>query len=314
MRIFRGLWYFFSIGLFGVVLVDYLFAGTFILVDYLALIPQTIYFVFALLLLFSSYFVFRPHFRKIQLLPLITIICICSWLLDSVAFRFPPHSVSNDPLRVFSWNTLLWDARREDAFFEQIKKLDADVILLQEVFYSRAPGVDSRIQKAFPDYTLTHYDQFVTLSRYPVRLSERAHFEGYSKTVIEYQGKFVSLYNVHLQIPLFEKQMGRDNFFNIRKIQFSELVHALSLERGAFFVAGDFNTLRNYPFISLLESRYTVNHPFGLFVLPATFSSRVPGIRIDYQITNKESVFVRYDGVRNSLSDHIGIYGEVVLQ
>jgi endonuclease/exonuclease/phosphatase (EEP) superfamily protein YafD len=293
--------------------ISFFLGGTAPIFEYFSLIPQSFYVVCSFIALFFGFFLFRFRRQWLLALPIIGIILSFVWLLDFVPYHFTSSPrTDSSPIKVVSWNTRVWDSLREDGLFQQLKSKDADVYLLQEVVFSRNPGLENRLAAVFPGYHFAYSGEFLTISRYPIISSSFPISGGYSRHIIDVSGKTISFYNVHLRVPIFGDRLRQDNIydFRTRRGQFTDLQQDLFKDTAAVFLGGDFNSTRNYSFIRILEKQLQMNQPNGVLLFPKTYHSQLPIIRIDYQFTNKSNVFVKYERIGGTISDHSGLYGE----
>ncbi|MDQ3098930.1 MAG: hypothetical protein M3Q44_04235 [bacterium] len=311
-RVITVAWLLCNLLVFGGIFISFFLSGTAPLFDYFSLFPQSIYPSLLFLLFIIGYFLLRTP-RWILVFPIVGMILSLIWLLDIVFIHFPVSSPdSSRIIRVVSWNTGVWDATREELFFAEMKKRNADVYLLQEVIFANNTGLKERLLEEFPAFFVSYGGEYLTISRFPILKNEFLLSKGYSRHEIEIKGKLVTFYNVHLRVPIYGDAVKRDNKYDfyLRKGQFSDLQRDLHQEHGSYFLGGDFNSTRNYSFMRILENQLVMNQPEGILLFPKTFHSLLPMIRIDYQFTNKTNQFVKYERFGGTISDHFGLYGE----
>jgi O-antigen ligase len=140
------------------------------------------------------------------------------------------------------------------AFLEWLGSVDPDVVVLQE-----CSGRGARVLEAFQDWHLVHDHGLCLGSRLPVtRVAsvDRQSLKGWGdiavRYAVEFQGRSVTLLNVHLETPRagFEAAMARgpfglDELAHIGELRAAEsaMAHALLGDAGSdpVIVAGDFN-------------------------------------------------------------------------
>ncbi len=294
------------------VLLSFFFGGSAPVFEYFSLIPQSLYGLIFVILFFTA-FLKMPKKPVFMAIPIIgTVLCLI--LIEDVVWLNMTDRGSSGgySLRVVNWNTELWSKSREGAYFKELKNKEADVYLLQEVFGARTAGIEDRVRKEFSNYYVSHQGEFLTISRYPVLSSTLSFSAGYLITRVKVNEKTISFYNIHLKTPLLGDKKEEDNkyIFFARQGQFTDLERDIYKDKNEVFLAGDFNSTRNYPFIRQMENTFTMNQPAGMLIFPKTFSTRLPAIRIDYQFTSKKNRFVNYSLFGGTISDHFGVYGE----
>jgi endonuclease/exonuclease/phosphatase family metal-dependent hydrolase len=313
MRLFlRGLWFFAAIFTFFAVFISSTLAGSWILFDYVSLIPQWVYLVTLIPLLVSGMFMFQERSRLYLLIPSVALLMGFLFLFDIVWFHKPqPPIVNSRVVHVVSWNTNVWNRVKEPRMFTEMQRHPADIYVLQEVSFKGARGIEERAPVYFPGYYVSHTSNFLLLSRFPIMSTHSVDGEGFSRSVVSIYNTQVAVYNVHFTRPFYMDEFRRYDDFEARHKQFSSLQNMLIKERMPVLIAGDFNAPRNYPWFSWLEDRYTLNNPTSWFTMPRTFWSQIPVFRIDYQFASEELPFVSYKEFSiPSLSDHSGIEGE----
>ncbi|MDG6106279.1 endonuclease/exonuclease/phosphatase family protein [Dactylosporangium aurantiacum] len=178
--------------------------------------------------------------------------------LNPAALLPAPGRGAGTPLTVVSWNAEVWDAWDDPArFLAFLRAQDADVYLLQEYEeHGLRPG-------DFPGYTAIERGELLTLTRLPVRQvvalpaepaagsTWRQVYEQVKSLRVDVTAgeETVSLYNVHMPIPLdlvnplsarFRQQLRLR--FDARQRQYTALERDVRGNRHPVVVAGDFNT------------------------------------------------------------------------
>ncbi len=244
------------------------------------------------------------------------------------------------PIKVISWNTNLWDQDKDkDKFYSFIKKQDADVYLLQEYLHYQTdkdsgqpyrlcnivPGFplhymhfddSERIRKEFPGYYFSTNNQFVIISRFPIKKSYTDYSEQYAVTDVDINGRNVRFYNVHMLLhiettnplkPYFYDALHRR--FLAREIGFKDLKRDLKNEKSDYFVAGDFNSTKAMGVMDNLLKNNIDGIKYSNDVLP--FSYQLFGFklwRIDFTLLPKANDNIRFKSYKTispeNLSDH----------
>jgi endonuclease/exonuclease/phosphatase (EEP) superfamily protein YafD len=232
----------------------------------------------------------------------------------------PPGPVAGTDLTVVSWNAEVWDEWDDPArFLAFLHAQDADVYLLQEYEeHGLRPG-------DFPGYTAIERGELLTLTRLPVRQvvalpaepapgsTWRQVYEQVKSLRVDVTagGRSMSLYNVHMPIPLdlvsplsarFHEQLRLRAAARDR--QFTALERDVHGNDNPILVAGDFNTspamgeLR--PLAGELDDAAGANRS----LYPASWRSYWPVSlwRLDWAFTS-DQVAVR----RNAFVDPLGM-------
>lgn len=291
------------------ILCNAVYAGQYVWVDYVALIPQWL-FVFPILLLLGTLWgVFHRWWAR--MLALVIVVAISWAWVQSLDVVWRNEVTAEQPLlTVMSWNTAQWNPGRRDDFIALLKAHPSDIYLLQEVSFIRNPDLHGYMLENFGEYQAGHYGEFFTLSKYPLNcnVSERTGVL-LGCTALTPHGA-VTLVNVHLKRPFHVTNFRTFEDFETRWRQFEALQNYLAQVTGPVIIAGDFNTTANYTFIEQLAGRFEKNNPIGTMVWPHTFPTNFPYMRIDYQFSSDHFQFCGYEEVKQpDQSDHVGIVG-----
>ncbi|MGY0055016.1 endonuclease/exonuclease/phosphatase family protein [Streptomyces sp. LZ34] len=165
-------------------------------------------------------------------------------------------------LKVFSWNTDYWRMTDDaTAFYAYLRAQHADVYLLQEYLYWDDGPVRindlARLRAAFPGYRIAAASELVTISRIPL-VAQRllpapdTDWRGSRvlRTDVRYGTTVMSLYNVHLAVPVnlelspLTKKFYRYTHDEYRRRQAELTALRADLARNPLprLVAGDFNS------------------------------------------------------------------------
>lgn len=194
------------------------------------------------------------------------------------SWRPPPRG----PSLVLMTNNIGQNNRQ--SITEFLREQNPDIVLLQE---ARARG--SRYQRSFPEYQMAEQAEFVMLSKFPIMSSQVVELPGQqrfpvaARFEIEWQGRRVAVYSVHLPTPrreLFrlrgagllialagigQEQTAPGRFRReiaeawANRIELARaLLERLKNEPLPFLVAGDFN-MPNHGFLYRMFSRELVD-------------------------------------------------------
>ncbi|MFI0228324.1 endonuclease/exonuclease/phosphatase family protein [Streptomyces sp. NPDC017086] len=135
-------------------------------------------------------------------------------LAPAAAFGDNGSGPRTGTLKVFSWNTDYWHMTDDvTAFYAYLRAQHADVYLLQEyLHWDDGPvRIDdlTRLRAAFPGYRIAVASELVTMSRIPLvgqRLLPASDTDWRGsrvlRTDVRYGSTVMSLYNVHLAVPV----------------------------------------------------------------------------------------------------------------
>lgn len=249
-------------------------------------------------------------------------------------------------VNIINWNTKMWDQYKDsNEFYSYLKDQKADIYILQEALFTKddtysydvpdeylkpaaltyiIPGFTpdfyfldktSEIKEYFPEYYISHQQQFVIISRYKIVSSEIDDSEQYQIADIEINGEIIRLFNVHFVLHLETFNPLDSNFypalerrFVARSIAFENLHRDINLTGTDYIIAGDFNSPPTMGTMDYLIDRNRDLFDYSDDILP--FSIEFLGMRIwrfDYVFTNKNAGF-NVMSFKNlpvpSLSDH----------
>ncbi|MEU6808259.1 endonuclease/exonuclease/phosphatase family protein [Streptomyces sp. NPDC046831] len=178
-----------------------------------------------------------------------------------------------DGIRVVCWNTEHWDEEVDtEAFYAFLRRLDADVYLLQEHIYDagvHAPPVPvdfrDRLEREFPGHHVLIRGQFVTLSRFPVVATPDIGAPEVFRVDLRVDSlpgaPVLSTYNVHLPVHVFLENPFRAALYreirdrlSSRNRQLDRLIDDLRANGLPAVVAGDFNLSRSQGDIARLSA------------------------------------------------------------
>lgn len=187
-------------------------------------------------------------------------------MLTGVRLPTTDGTPASGDLSVFAWNTDTWEmSDGTEAFYDYLRRQDADVYLLQEYLYWGDGPVridhGERLSQEFPGYEVVTEGELVTLSRVPVVATHRRdvpagdgnwYWQGAKaqRTDVLVDGATVSVYNVHMPVPYRWHQNPLTGEFlgfvreqyDRRDREFSALRADLSGNPHPALVVGDFNS------------------------------------------------------------------------
>jgi endonuclease/exonuclease/phosphatase (EEP) superfamily protein YafD len=246
-------------------------------------------------------------------------------LLGHYAPVLLPNGAANtdlSALTVVSWN-ILDGMGRIDAVVALAADTDADVILLQDIAPEALALVLERLGDAYPYYAIQDIERrdLLTLSRLPLVGDAEGDFDGrYLRTVLEWEGEPVVIYNVHLTSPRVVDFSTSALFnFSSRQQEVAGLLARAAGENNPVILGGDFNLTDWSAPYALLAAQYSDSQRevgFGLG-LSRVITRRWEGvgiIRIDYLFHSaglEAAAF--YNNYSSHGSDHFPIVGRFVM-
>jgi endonuclease/exonuclease/phosphatase (EEP) superfamily protein YafD len=243
--------------------------------------------------------------------------------LNVAALAPGPGPAPAAALRVLSWNTEVWtDAAGADRHYRFLRAQHADVYLLQEYqpFADRAQQAAdlARIRAAFPGYTMVTRGELLTLSRLPVASVTALPTDppAGSSWYVEYQtvkalrtdllvgGRILSVYNVHMPIPLDLTSPLRGRFYQEvqdrhahRVVDYRALEADIRRDGHPVLVGGDFNTGQAMGGLHAAHLRLRDAARAGRTMLyPLSWNARWPAEpwRLDWAFTSPDVRVHRY--------------------
>jgi vancomycin resistance protein VanJ len=162
----------------------------------------------------------------------------------------------------------------------------------------------------------------VTFSRHPI-VSQRVHRlptkigAGLLETMVDVRGQRLTVFNVHISIPVAGPSGLRPASLRaraaVRAEQLTALSRATDAVKSPVIIMGDFNTPPRGRLYRRLTSRFQdVFHSAGP-VLGYTYSSTLPVLRIDYIFTSSTVQARRCFVPEVWASDHRPVVAELVL-
>lgn len=195
--------------------------------------------------------------RKLRLIVL-GVIAMVLWFpfvkFDLPEMVAPDASVQNTKLIV--WNTQAWqNDDLQDEFHKILTDGQADIYLLQEVFNEELEFLDvtAEIQRILPGFHIAFKDDLLTISRFPITNiamgTGYGPWGGFLRTDLQIGNENVSVYNIHIPVPLQPaKLIGGNGFAEMRILHdqrqrmFGELATDLQKTEQRILIAGDFNS------------------------------------------------------------------------
>lgn len=166
-------------------------------------------------------------------------------------------------IRLVCWNTQHWDEKVDtEHFYAFLRRLDADVYLLQEHIYDagvHAPPIPvdfrQRLVREFPGHHVLVRGQFVTMSRFPVVATPDIGAPEVFRVDLRIDSApglpVLSTYNVHLPVHVFLENPFRLGLYQeikervlSRNRQLDQLIADVRGNGCPAIIAGDFNLSR----------------------------------------------------------------------
>lgn len=238
---------------------------------------------------------------------------------DLQPFAGPARLPEDMPqLRVISWNSLAWRQGERNAWKTYLESMEgAEVIMLQEMIRPRTWDTPdpAEFQALFPRHRVVMHGEWMTATTLPVVSVVAQKDQYWLRVDVDFHGRRVSLYNVHIPVHINPGQLLRDppGFFadmeersRFRSQQFTALQAELASNTFPVIIAGDFNTTKSMGMMEALLSRYTDMARFGHTWFPATWGDM--GLllwRIDWILISRELRGGELrEGAPTPLSDH----------
>jgi len=243
--------------------------------------------------------------------------------------RLKKDYASNTFVKVEDWKAL-------------VQKHEPDVLVLQE-FPARHPHTRSHIQMLREDLGLSHYytgkrGELAVFSRHPFR-AQRTHYSqnrtnGFQLLDLEWEEQTIRLFNVHLHSnavsgladkvaaegSLQEKEtwldikgmMGRFRYAaRQRSKQAEQIAEAVRKSPHPVILAGDLNDIpQSYSYHLFNKNLHDTFKKRG-FGLGATYKGNIPGLRIDYVLTDPAFRVLDHHTGNAPFSDHRPVIVEV---
>jgi endonuclease/exonuclease/phosphatase family metal-dependent hydrolase len=271
--------------------------------------------------------------------------------LDINIFRMKTYELQTNeytPVKIFNWNTNCWDQHKNrKQFFDFLKKQQADIYILQEYLHLMDSGIEPTqedierlklfsicpavpgfpaiyqpvndiqvIKKEFSGYYVATDNQFVIISRFPIKASHVDCSQQYSVSDIDIQGRLVRFFNVHMLLhiepgspfkPYFYEMLNRR--FKARQLGFKNLKEDIKKTNGDYFISGDFNSTKAMGAIEDLLKENVDAARYSNELIPMTFEFRgLKFWRFDYALVPKNNKNIMIKSFRSigheGLSDH----------
>jgi vancomycin resistance protein VanJ len=274
--------------------------------------------------------------RLVSIMALALTLAAGAWFIPpTLPKSIPPHEGAT--LKVVSFNIFGEGADRNlDAEVDWLLTTNADVIFLPEVM---SQGVDPRLARlnaVYPFEYYTRWDKHL-FSRYPFKTVDTVRLtNGYEprrmiRAVIEFEGRDISLYAVHLPVPVSDDSgidvtdTSRSRFAGLfitrydettRNRQIANLLSIIQDDPNPVIAAGDFNTNSTSPAYGRIaavlkdtyaEAGYGLGHTWGyapVLRLPAFIP---PVLRVDYIWHSDDLMALSHEVAPGLGSDHLPI-------
>ncbi|HEX2925589.1 MAG TPA: endonuclease/exonuclease/phosphatase family protein [Ruminiclostridium sp.] len=289
------------------------------------------------------YFILQKKKKAPDILVVIIALVLSVTQLDVVLpVKVPKQPGNGDysTVRVMSWNTNMWDQdKNKDSFYSFIKKQNADIYLLQEYLHYQTdkdsgkpyrlcnivPGFplhyahfddSERIKKEFPGYNFSINNQFVIISRYPIKRSYTDYSEQYTVSDVDINGRNVRFFNVHMLLHMETTNPFKSYFYDImhrrylaRVVGFRDLERDTESAAKDYFIAGDFNSSKAMGVMGRLLKENEDGARYGGQLLPLTYQLNGFKLwRIDYALIPKSKDNISFHSYKTinpeGLSDH----------
>lgn len=173
-----------------------------------------------------------------------------------------------------------------------------------------------RIAQEFPGYHIRTNLQFVLISRFPIEEAHADYSEQYAVYDIDIQGRPVRFFNVHMLlhvqpgnpfVPSFYRELKQR--YVARRLGFKNLQEDIRKTRGAYFIAGDFNSTTAMGVMDELLKAHVDAARYSSELIPLSFEfSGLRFWRFDYGLAPKNNDLIRIKTYQNldqeGLSDH----------
>lgn len=320
--------------------------------NFIASLPTFIFFVIPTLFLIYQLLQKKKRWILVSIQVLALVLGITQ--VDFNLVKLDQSSEINDTYRevkVLNWNTECWDQEKDrEQFFRFLKNQKADIYILQEYLhgpidldsvdvdepdlfslcpvmaefpkhYKRIDDMD-RLKQEFPQYSIISDEQFVVLSRYPIKSYFCDSSGQFLVSDIDIYGKTVRFYNVHMLLhlnpeePLNAKEL--DKRYRARDIGFQNLKYQTEKCDVDYFISGDFNSTTAMGVMDDLLKKNCDIAKYSRDIMPFTFNFK--GIklwRFDYAFISKESKNIKVKSYKaidpEGLSDHDALFVDLCI-
>ncbi|MBL8047112.1 MAG: endonuclease/exonuclease/phosphatase family protein [Chthonomonas sp.] len=248
--------------------------------------------------------------------------------LGQMGFRWALVTGSSMPeLKVLTWN-LRHGERGMNSIVAELRRIDADVLLLQETHQGELGDSPFQVlREKLPEYNFVGGEETMILSKLPIRESRvnelplASHRRFVPQAEIEFEGKVVTLYSVHLLNGLRPDWLKGPSGLP-RKLDHAEkqrwdqikAVDGAIRAEGPVIIGGDFNTLPRGAIYQHFADRYTDAFAAAGRGLGWTFPDYFLTARIDYLWSSPELVPVEANVVGARASDHLPVLAKYILK
>ena len=175
------------------------------------------------------------------------------------------------PVRVMTWNAFMGHEWDPDAVTE-IRRLDPDVLVLQEVGYNMVSDLETTLADLYPHQVLRlggGRASLSILSKHPILAQDSsAGADGCmcQQVTLDVDGRPITLINVHMWSPAIQFRYGRRGQYyrtprltgfdaRYQDAAFGQLLKRIDAVEGPLLVLGDFNTTEPQPNYRRLSAR-----------------------------------------------------------
>ena len=278
--------------------------------------------------------------RRWQILAILHSLILVAWWGPRFLPKPPPQATRNqESLQVVSFN--VWgDNTRLDEVEAWLRAVQADVVLLQEIPDVYADNQVPELADLYP-YQMSQSTSErrygnLCLSRHPILSVEDlpgAGVPAQQRITIDYEGRVIAVYNVHLAMPIGAPRFSHlpDNFvmeiasrYNpiARNTEIQRLLRRLQTEPHPYLVAGDFNMSEHTAIYTDIAAKMTDAYRVGSGGVGGTWPVAVveelpsylpPLLRVDYVWQSEHFLAVRAQRGPEMGSDHLPLYVQLEL-
>lgn len=251
-------------------------------------------------------------------------------------------------IKVFNWNTNCWDQNKDrKKFYSFLKQQKADIYILQEYLYTTDFGTDvtkedimkdklfslcpvisgfpacyqtvediDALEREFIGYHVAVQNQFVIISKFPVKNSYLDESAQYAVWDVEIGGRVVRFFNVHMLLHVepispfgtyFYGMLRRR--FQARELAFHNLIEDTKNLKGSYFISGDFNATKAMGVMNEVMKGKIDTAKYSNEWIPTTLKfSGLKLWRFDYAFIPKKNENIRVKSYKSidhrGLSDH----------
>jgi len=261
----------------------------------------------------------------------VNVVGIVLFAVFLLGFNVPCGCVLNTDgrsLRLVTYN-IHHGSRGPDRVADVIKRLDADIICLQETNgCGKWPCPVSKICGFLPQYHVFHHGQLTVISRLPF-LYTKSHClpslygatREFLEVKISFGGKPFTVFNVHFHSPAGKGTIGGRKVSlrryisvaaELRHTHLTKLIGALRRTDGAYTIVGDLNTPPTGRFYRAVLGQGVDAFRAAAWGFGYTYTSELPLVRIDHIIVSPNIKVIACRTISCSASDHRLVLADLV--